>query len=97
MFEMLAGYITTQMLAYFAGGSIAVVLAWVLEKIPNEKIKAFVGEGAYMSGVFVTLGLSKWKVTAGLWNKIIEPWVIDLIDNVITHGVKEFTRGLRSD
>ncbi len=73
------------------------ILAWVFKKIPNEKIKKVVGSVMYGAGVFVTLGLSKWKVTAGLWNKTIEPWLIDLIDNVVAHGINEFIRGLRSD
>lgn len=74
-----------------------VVVAWILKKIPNEKIKLVVGKFFYGLGVSVTLGLSKWKITAGFWNKTIEPWFIDLIDNVVGEAVKQFIRGLRSD
>ena len=97
MIELLAGYVTKQAIAYAGGTIAAFILAWVLKKIPNEKIKQFVGGVMYSAGVFVTLGLSKWKFTAGYWNKTIEPWVIDLIDNVVAHGIKEFIKGLRSD
>ena len=51
-------------------------------KIPNEKIKAVVGKFFYGLGVTITLGLSKYKYTAKFWNKVIEPWVIDFIDNI---------------
>ena len=93
----LAGLITSEIMAYVAGTAGAFLLAWLLKKIPNDKIKLAVGKVAYSAGVAVTLGLSKWKVTAKFWNKVAEPWFIDLIDNVIGEAVKEFIRGLRSD
>ena len=45
----------------------------------------------------MTLGLSKWKITKDFWNRTIEPWFIDLIDNVIGGAVRGFVRGLRID
>ena len=51
----------------------------------------------YGLGVAVTLGLSKWKFTAGFWNKVIEPWFIDFIDNIFGEAIKKFIEGLRSD
>jgi len=97
MFEMILGYVGSQVGLSIVGSVGALILAWILKKIPNEKIKAAVGGVAYRLGVVVTFGLSKWKVTAKFWNKIIEPWVIDLIDNVVGEAVREFIRGLRSD
>lgn len=80
------------------GGSIAVFLAgWVLKKIPNARIKAAVGKFFYGVGVTITLGLAKWKYTAPVWNKVIEPWVIDLIDNVVGEAVKQLINGMRVD
>jgi uncharacterized membrane protein YfcA len=97
MIEILSGLVAKQVLIY-AGGSIgAFVIAWILKRIPNEKIKMVIGGIMYRAGVAVTLGLSKWKVTAKFWNKVIEPWFVDFIDNVIGHGIQEFIRGLRSD
>ena len=63
----------------------------------HEKIKMYVGGFMYKLGVAMTLGLSKWKYTAKFWNKTIEPWFIDLIDNVVGEGIKQFIKGLRSD
>ena len=51
----------------------------------------------YGAGVACTLGLSKWTATKNVWNKVVEPWVIDLLDNVIVTGLKKFISGLRSD
>jgi len=97
MMELLAGFAAKQALIYAAGSGGAFILAWILKRIPNENIKKWVGRVMYGAGVAVTLGLSKWKYTKKFWNKIIEPWFIDLIDNTICHGVREFIRGLRSD
>lgn len=34
-------------------------------------------------GVVITLGLSKWKYTKKLWNNILEPVVIALLDFIV--------------
>lgn len=75
----------------------AVVTAWILKKIPNKTIKKKFGSLCYGAGVACTLGLAKWKITAGVWNRTIEPWLIDAIDNILGNGIREFIKGLRSD
>ena len=82
---------------YTVGGLGAVAIAWALKKIPNRVLKAKFGALMYGLGVTSTLGLGKWKITKRFWNKTIEPWVIDAIDNIVGHGIKEYIRGLRSD
>jgi len=82
---------------YATGGVVAVAVAWVLKKIPNNVLKARFGFMMYKLGVFCTLGLGKWKITKRFWNKTIEPWVVDAVDNIVGHGIAEFIRGLRSD
>lgn len=95
--ELIKSFLASQGLVYAAGSIGAIVIAWILKKIPNNKIKLVFGRLMYGLGVALTLGLSKWKLTSTLWNKVIEPWFIDIIDNVIGHGINEFIRGLRSD
>ena len=51
----------------------------------------------YGFGVACTLGLSKYKWTKKLWNKTVEPYFIDLIDNTAGAAVEGFIEGLRSD
>ena len=45
----------------------------------------------------MTLGMGKWSVTKKVWASTIEPWFIDLIDNVFGSMVRGFIKGLRSD
>jgi len=97
MVTLITSFITSQIAAYAAGGVGVVIVGWLLKRIPNEKIKLVVGKVGYHLGVVITLGLSKWRFTAKIWNKIVEPYFVDLIDNVIGEFVKEFIRGLRSD
>ena len=80
-----------------AGGTGAGIVLWVLKKIPNEEICAWVEGITFTAGKCMTLGLSQWKFTKNFWNKTIEPWFIDLFDNFIGGAVRGFIRGLRSD
>ena len=80
-----------------AGGLAAGGLAWAFKKIPNAQIKAKIGLVMYGAVVDCTLGLAKYKFTKKVWNKTMEPYFIDFMDNVFAHGLNEFIRGLRSD
>ena len=73
------------------------ILLFILKKIPNEKICAFVEGGFEKLGVAMTAGLSKFKWTKGVWNKTIEPWFIDTIDNIVGGAIRGFIKGLRVD
>ena len=78
-------------------GLAVLVIAWVFKAIPNAKIYGFFEALFSKLGTVCTLGLSKFKFTAPLWNKYIEPWVIDFITNTIGAAVNGFIAGLRSD
>jgi len=95
--EWLAAKLGVEAVQYAAGGAVAVVVAFVLKKIPNATIKAKLGVVMYSAGVACTLGLAKFKWTKKVWNKTIEPYIVDAIDNIVSHGIQEFVRGLRSD
>jgi hypothetical protein len=95
--EWLAAKLGVEAVQYAAGGAVAVVVAFALKKIPNATIKAKLGVVMYGAGVACTLGLAKFKWTKKIWNKTIEPYVVDAIDNIVSHGIQEFVRGLRSD
>ena len=76
------------------GGSAAL---WILKKIPNDKICLFV-EGSFEKlGILMTAGLTKWKFTAKIWNKTIERYFIDLIDNLVGGALRGLIKGLKSD
>lgn len=79
------------------GGGTAAAVLFVLKKVPNEKIASKVEKIFYLAGSGMTLGLAKWSVTKKVWNSTIEPWLVDLIDNIVGSAVKGFINGLRSD
>ena len=97
MLEFITAKLGVTAVQWTIGGVAGIGVAWILKRIPNRKIKAKMGLLGYTAGVTMTLGLSKMKWTKRLWNKYIEPWFIDLLDNCILHFLKEFFRGLRSD
>ena len=73
------------------------IVMFVLKKIPNEKICAAV-EGFFCKlGTLMTAGLTKWKPTRKICNKTVEPYFVDLIDNIFGSIVRGLIKGLRSD
>ena len=96
MFDSLLGAVTNNSGLLVGGGSAAIVL-WVLKKVPNESICSVVETTFESLGKVMTLGLAKWKMTKSVWNKTIEPWFIDLVDNIFGSMIRGFIKGLRSD
>tara|TARA_R110002096_G_scaffold290901_6_gene485157 strand:+ start:298 stop:597 length:300 start_codon:yes stop_codon:yes gene_type:complete len=90
--------LATKKVAIYAGMGVAgAATAFVLKKIPNATIKAKFGSWMYNLGVLCTLGMAKWKWTKKVWNKTIEPYFVDAIDNILVTGISKFVEGLRSD
>ena len=90
--------LATKKVAVYAGMGVAgAATAFVLKKIPNATIKAKFGSWMYNLGVLCTLGMGKWKWTKNVWNKTIEPYFVDAIDNILVTGIAKFVDGLRSD
>ena len=96
MFENILGVVTNNS-GLIAGGGASAIALWVLKKVPNESICSVVETTFESMGKIMTLGLGKWSVTKKVWNKTIEPWFIDLFDNVFGSMVSGFIKGLRSD
>ena len=96
MFEQLTGLVTNNSSLLMGGGTAGIVL-WVLKKVPNKEIANIVETFAFGCFRTMTLGLSKWKMTKGLWKRTIEPYFIDLLENVVGGFVSGAVKGLRSD
>ena len=96
MLENILGAVSGNTGLLVGGGTSAIVL-WVLKRIPNESICNVVETTFESLGKLITLGLGKWSLTKGIWNKTVEPYFIDLIDNVFGSLVRGFIKGLRSD
>ena len=84
-------------IATIAGVGSGGILMVILKKSPNEKICKVVETFFFGLGKTATLGLSKWSWSKGVWNKTIEPYVVDLIDNVFGSIVRGIIKGLKSD
>ena len=80
-----------------AGGSAGAAVLWMLKKLPNEDLYAWVETSAYWIGTTLTLGLSKWKWTKKHWQVIIEPYLIDLIEHTFGAALEGLLKGLRKD
>ena len=87
----------TSNVGFVVGGGNAAAVLFVLKKVPNDKIASKVEKIFYLAGSGMTLGLAKWSITKKVWNSTIEPWLVDLIDNIVGSDVKGFINGLRSD
>ena len=96
MFDSMINFMTGNTTMLVGGGAAGIVL-WVLKKVPNESICNIVETFFYGCGKALTLGMSKWRFTKQFWNKTIEPWFIDLVDNVVGGAIRGFIRGLRID
>ena len=82
---------------YAVIGGVSVLVAYILKKIPNQALKSKFGSLMYGLGVTLTLGLAKWQFSKKGWHSLVEPWIVDAMDNIVAHGIREFIRGLRSD
>ena len=89
-------FITNNLTLITGMGSVGLVL-WVLKKVPNEHLCSVIETTFESLGKVMTLGLGKWSMTKKVWNNTIEPWFIDLVDNVFGSMVRGFIKGLRSD
>jgi len=89
-------FLTNNINLLVGGGSSAVAL-FLLKKIPNRDLYAWVEKISYCAGVALTLGLSKWRWTRKVWNKTIEPYFVDLLENSFGAALKGLLKGLRSD
>jgi len=76
---------------------VTLVLVFLLKKIPNDLIQKWWGGLCEKIGIVMTLGLSRFKFTAPFWNKVVEPYFIDLLKNFVETGVLRFVKGLTHD
>ena len=87
----------TNNVTLLAGGGASAIALWLLKRIPNDDLYSWVETGAYWTGKMITLNLGSWRWTKGIWNKTVEPYLIDLVDNTAGAAVEGFIKGLRSD
>lgn len=65
--------------------------------LPNDKVRQKLTAVFYRLGVLLTLGISKHPKVGPVWNRTVEPVVVDFLDN-LAYAVREgLVKGLRSD
>ncbi len=72
-----------------------IILSYVLKKIDNKWVYKPIYGVFYGAGVACTLGASKWAPK--IWNKTLEPFIVDLLDNVFSAIKNGLFDGLHSD
>ena len=81
-----------------SGVSATGIVLWVLMKVPNSALVSNVEGVFFKLGKVITLVMtSKGSPVNKFWNKTIEPWFIDLLDNVFVSAFKGLVAGLRAD
>ena len=96
MFDTLLGFVGDNSSLLMGGGTAGIILL-VLKKVPNDQLANVVETFAETCGKVMTLGLGKWSFSKKFWNGTIEPWFIDLFDNIMGGIIRGFIKGLRSD
>ena len=96
MLDSVLGVLSSNSGLMVGGGASAIIL-WALKKIPNEQIVNICKTFWFGVGRTLTLGLGKWQFTKKYWSATVEPYFIDLVDNVVVGSLKGFISGLRSD
>jgi len=101
MFELLAaklgGIVSAQVLSIATNGIFGFAALYIMKRIPRDNIKLFIRSIFYPAGVAMTLGLAKWKYTKKWWNRIGEPWLVDLVDDTAVEALTAWKDGMRSD
>ena len=96
MFEQITGFVSNNSSLLMGGGTAGIVL-WVLKKVPNQEIANIVETFAFGCFRTMTIGLARGSFSKGLGNRTIEPYFIDLLENVVGGFIKGAVKGLRSD
>ena len=92
---------STVVLSIFGIAGFGGLLNIILKKFITKKTLNWLGNGVgacgFGLGVFFTVGLSKWRYTKAVWNKIIEPYVIVFLELIVQKFFGGLIRGLESD
>ena len=90
------GFLAANAVWTAASGALILVFAYVMKRIPNEKIKN--GGGDFLENFGKKV--SKWgngnKWTKPFW-KLFEDYILDFFDNTLVHWSYRLTKGLRYD
>ena len=92
---MLATILGSTVIQWTLGSVAAVILAWILKKIPFDKFAKWAEKIGLSQGTAITIFFN--AKLPKFWNAIIEPVFIDTINAVFFAWVRGFIAGLKSD
>ncbi len=102
-------FLASKVIAFFATygmtllgiGSVGALVGVLLKKLVTQSdIDAWADGSEYVGfavGRFVTLGLAAWKWTKPIWNAVVEPLVIVIVESTVARFIVGLVKGLRSD
>lgn len=100
MIEIITGFIAAKAGAMAGLGVIGLIVSFLLKKFVTAEAMASVGawfeKAGYYFGKVGTVGLSHWKWTKPIWNNLIEPYIVVLVEQVARFFMG-FVKGLQSD
>jgi len=73
------------------------VFAYVMKLIPNDKIYDIVRGFFRGIGIIISKTMCAIPILGAIWNKVIEPFVIDLFMNTVLAAVDGIVAGLKQD
>ena len=94
---LISSVVAAPLISAVVGGLIPILILIIHRVIPNKKIQLVIGTPCRFAGNFVSNFFSHYKWTKAIWNTVIEPFFIDLIDNTFGCAIREFVVGLRMD
>ena len=94
MWETILGLLTGKTLIIAA---IVAAVGFVLKEIDNDIIQKPVEGFGFKLGRIISVFMMSLPIVKNIWNKVIEPYVIDLLDNICTYFPRGLFKGMRSD
>lgn len=97
---MITAFLINNGLAIAGAGIAGAAISFLIKKFVTQGVLDEIGDAAewagHKVGVGVTLGLAKWKYTKKLWNNVLEPPLILVVEQLKRFFVGVI-KGLRSD
>lgn len=97
MIEILTGWAINYGIQVAAGGIAVFIGGWIIKKIPFDRFAKWAESVGRKQGEAVTRFFNNWKPTKAIYEKIIEPVIIDTVNALLFGWVKGFIGGLKSD
>jgi len=97
MIETITAWLINYGLTVAGGGIIAVIVGWIIKKIPFARFAQWAEKVGNSQGKAVTVFFNSWKYTKSFYEKLLEPIIIDTVNALFLSWIRGFVSGLKSD